>query len=343
MGSTLRALGAWAIGYIHRMATSLLDTFRVLSAFDPPRRSLADAPWNQYVDWAIAQGLAPLAAYNLEYRLAGGGAPEWARDRLLSVYQGSLNDNVMKLVNFKRAIDDVESERIILLGGASFSESLYPHIAFRPVPDIHLLVARARMGRLVEHLAGSHFRPEPSAEDDEGAAAILSDGRTQLLLFADLLGARREAEERGLFERALPVRVYGPSMYRLDLEDAILALCLQQARAGYQVPMLFFLDLRELLTGAQFTRGAYSRPPDFAALKQRASTWKIERALFASTSIIERLFPSAAAAGRQAQPELRAPTRRLLERLIIDPVSRLGQTRVLRGADRMRRLLAGGD
>src|SRR5712692_6595693 len=150
------------------MAPSLLDTFRILSSFETPRLSLRGAPWDAYVEWAIAQGLAPLAAYNLEYRLGGGDAPEWARDRLISVYQGSLNDNVMKLVNFKRAIDDVEGERIILLGGASFSESLYPHAAFRPVPDIHLLVARASMGRLVEHLAGSQFRPEPSGEDDEG-------------------------------------------------------------------------------------------------------------------------------------------------------------------------------
>src|SRR5215813_3688588 len=133
------------------MAPSLLDTFRVLASFSPARTSLRGAPWEQYVDWAIAQGLAPLAAYNLEYRLAGGGAPEWARDRLLSIYQGSLNDNVMKLINFKRAIDDLQGERIILLDGASFSESLYPHIAFRPVPDIHLLLARASIGRLTEH------------------------------------------------------------------------------------------------------------------------------------------------------------------------------------------------
>jgi hypothetical protein len=55
--------------------TSLLDTFRVLSSFDPPRQSLADAPWEQFVDWAIVQGLAPLAAYNLEYRLGGAGSP----------------------------------------------------------------------------------------------------------------------------------------------------------------------------------------------------------------------------------------------------------------------------
>src|SRR5690348_14686047 len=119
---------------------TLLDTFRVLSSFERPRQSLAGAPWEEYVDWAIAQGLAPLAAYNLEYRLAGADAPEWARDRLLSVYQGSLNDNVMKLVNFKRAVDELEGRRVVLLGAASYAESLYPHVAFRPVLDLDLLL-----------------------------------------------------------------------------------------------------------------------------------------------------------------------------------------------------------
>src|SRR5215469_5650476 len=122
------------------MAPSLLDTFRVLASFSPPRASLRGAPWDDYVDWAISQGLAPLAAYNLEYRLGGGAAPEWARDRLLSVYQGELNDNVMKLVNFKRAVDELEGRRIVILGAASYAEALYPHVAFRPVPDLDLLL-----------------------------------------------------------------------------------------------------------------------------------------------------------------------------------------------------------
>ena len=44
------------------MAPSLLETFRVLSSFEPPRGKLRGAPWEAYVDWAISQGLAPLAA-----------------------------------------------------------------------------------------------------------------------------------------------------------------------------------------------------------------------------------------------------------------------------------------
>src|SRR5689334_18135088 len=109
----------------------LLRTFRALSSFSPSRAELRGAPWEEYVDWAIGQGLAPLAAYNLEYRLAAANTPDWVRERLLSVYQGVANDNVMKLVSFKRAIDELEGRKLLLLGGASFAEGLYPHVAFR--------------------------------------------------------------------------------------------------------------------------------------------------------------------------------------------------------------------
>src|SRR5499425_3677234 len=141
------------------MAATLLDTFRALSSFNPKPEDIAGAPWEEYVDWAIAQGLAPLAAYNLEYRLGGADAPEWARDRLLSVYQGSLNDNVMKLVNFKRAVDELEGRRIVLLGAASYAESLYPHVGFRPVLDLDLLLPGADLDAFAGFLGQAEFKP----------------------------------------------------------------------------------------------------------------------------------------------------------------------------------------
>lgn len=324
------------------MTTSLLDTFRALASFDPPRRSLKDAPWDAYVDWAIAQGLAPLAAYNLEYRLGGAGAPEWVKDRLLSVYQGSLNDNVMKLVNFKRAIDEVDGQKLVLLSGASFAEALYPHVAFRPVLEIQLLVPPASIAPLLKALGQAEFRPDPQGAAASGVSILVSDGRTPVLIHTSLLGERRAAAEQALLERAPRMKVYGPSTYRLDLEDAILAVALEQAREGYEVPLISFLDLRELLLGAPQLGGAYSRPVDFDALRARAEQWKVARALHASVSIAERLFPELEPVAARAKPPLRLATRRLLERLIVDPVSTLGRMRLVRGTDRLRRLLAGG-
>jgi len=323
------------------MVTSLIDTFRTLASFSPPKRSLKDAPWEDYVDWAIAQGLGPLAAYNLEYRLGGADAPAWARDRLLSVYQGSVNDNVLKLVNFKRAVDDFEGKRALVLGGAAFAEALYPHVAFRPVIDLELLLRPEDVGPLSTHLSAVRFLPQ-KGELPPGAIRDLFDGNTHLYLYAELLGGRSREEESALFDRALPMRVYGPSFFRLELEDAILVTCLSHAREGYRIPLLSLVDLRELLRGAPDVSGPYSRPVDFALLRQRAKAWRIDRALYASTAIVARLFPDAQAAAEQAQPTLRPATKRLLDRWVVEPLSTVGRVTSVRGSDRLRRLLAGG-
>lgn len=322
------------------MAPSLLDTIRILTSFDPPRGSLKGAPWEEFVDWAIAQGLAPLAAYNLEYKLAGAGAPDWVRDRLLSIYQGSVNDNVMKLVNFKQIVDELEGRKLLVMGGAAFAEAIYPHVGFRPLMDIHVLLKRVDVEGFSGYLSQHHFKPEQD-EGHSGATRVLSDGRTAVLLFADVLGSERREEVQGIFERSRPWKVYGPSIFRPDLEDALLLLCLEHARQGYQVPWLSFVDLRELVTGATSMGSIYSRPLDMAALKERAKAWRLERALYSSLSVISRIFPETAPAVEAARPPLRRATQELLNRLVVDPVSVPGSRAVVRGADRLRRLLTG--
>src|SRR5689334_14011523 len=150
-GMMTESSGFTAARRVYPISTvTLLELFRHLTSFTPKRQSLAKAPWEEYVEWAVGQGLAPLSAYTLEYRFAGAGAPEWARDRLLGIYQGLMNDNVMKLVNFKRSVDALEGRRVVMLGSATFAEHLYPHVAFRPVSEIRLFMASAD----VEPLAG---------------------------------------------------------------------------------------------------------------------------------------------------------------------------------------------
>ena len=323
------------------MAATFLDTFRTLSSFDPKARDLAGAPWENYVDWAIAQGLAPLAAYNLEYRLAAGDVPDWARDRLLSVYQGSLNDNVMKLVSLKRAIDEIEGMRVLLLGAPSFAESLYPHIAFRPIADIQLLVRAEDVRALVEVLRQGEFVREGIST--RGAARALSDGRTEIAIFTQILGEAAQGHLSGIFERALPMKVYGPSVFRPNHEDAVLLLALEHARSGYQVPYISYVDLRELLSGAHSLVGPYSKSLDIDALKRRAQEWNIERALYTSVAIAQRLFPEIRNVTEALKPSLRSSTQKLLDRWVIDKVVQLGSMRILRGSERWRRLLTGGN
>ena len=127
-------------------------------------------------------------------------------------------------------------------------------VAFRPVLELQLLLKRMDVDGFAGYLAQHEFRPEPD-EPAHGAQKVVSDGRTAIFLYADVLGAGRRAEVQGIFDRSHPMKMYGPSLFRPDLEDAVLLVCLEHARAGYQVPWLSFVDLRELMTGAKSMGG----------------------------------------------------------------------------------------
>jgi hypothetical protein len=321
------------------MAASMLELFRTLTSFSPPRTDLRDAPWEEFTDWALAQGIASLAAYNLEYRLGPSGSPEWVRHRLLSLYQGLANDNVMKLVHLKRSIDDLEGRKIVLVGAASFAESLYPHVAFRPVLDTRLLVPASDVEPLASWLRRSEFKPDDTVKDKAGAVKVLNDTRSLVYLhggfFAD--GAENDA----LLSRTIPMKPFGPSARRLDLEDALLVHVLLMARQGFEVPMLEFLDLRELVLGAPSMGGAYSRPIDAALVASRAKAWKLERGLFTALSVVERLWPETEGAVKALKPDISFPVREVLERLVVAPLSQIGRVEGLKGEEVFRSLLAG--
>lgn len=320
------------------MAT-LIDTFRVLSSFDPPRNALKDVPWEAFSQFALRNGLASLAAYNLEYRLTGADAPRHVREQLLAVHQGTANDNVMKLVNFKRSIDELHGRKLVVLSGASFAEALYPHIAFRPVIDIDVLMRPEDIEGFTGFMRGAHFKVTNDPELKVRGEVALTDTRTVIFLHTSLFGGPPTQMEQEIFERALPMKVYGPSAFRPSHEDAILTVAVEQAREGFQVPMLSFVDLRELLLGAPSLGNVYSKAPDLEAVKARAKAWDVERALYASLCICERLFPQTKTAAQAAKPELKRASKALLDKLVVEPVSGLSSS-VLRGADRMRRWLA---
>ncbi len=317
----------------------MLELFRTLTSFSPPRTRLADAPWDEFVPWAMGQGLASLAAYNLEYRLGSSGSPEWVRHRLLSLYQGMANDNVMKLVNLKRAIDALEGRKIVLVGAASFAESLYPHVAFRPVIDVRLLVPAADVEPLATWLRRAEFKVEPGLTDRAGAVKVLSDTRTQIFVhggfFADA------AQNEGVIARSTPMKAFGPSSRRLSLEDALLVSVLLMSRQGFEVPMLEFIDLREMCTGAEAMGGDYSKTIDAEAVKSRAATWKLTRALWCALNVVKKLWPETAASVAKLEPELSFPVREVLERAVVNPLSEVGRTEGLKGEEALRSLLTG--
>ena len=113
---------------------ALLDALRALTALAPPP-SLPDCDLAVLGDVLEAHGLAPMASYHLETTRLGSGVPESFRERLLSSYQGVVNDNVLKLVSLRNALKLAPDVPVVLLDAAAYVDWLYPHMAFRPVID----------------------------------------------------------------------------------------------------------------------------------------------------------------------------------------------------------------
>ncbi|MHB8416425.1 MAG: nucleotidyltransferase family protein [Myxococcales bacterium] len=327
-----------------RIQTAELNrVLALLTSFDGGVPALpARLDWPLLAETCERHGLAPIVSYQLEYRWPGRfGAPGWLRERLLAGYQGVLSDNVFKLVQLKQALGQAGMPEVILLGAAAAADAFYPHIAFRPVPELELL-ARPRDLPAVQAAFGERgFQPL-----ETGSSGItVGDGRLSVQFHTALPGF---AHPEPLFSRKVAAMPYGPRAFRLGPEDAFLATAASLAREAFLVPRIQLIDLREMaLRGARGGEGFWDpqggAPLDAARLQARARESGLARPLCCALELLAACFPEAEAAARTLAPPLPARTRALLSRAVVGPALDPQRRSTLRGAQAVRRaLLRGG-
>ncbi len=300
----------------------LLDALRALTAFSPPA-TLPEFDPALLGDVLEAHGLAPLASYQLEHHRFGAAAPQALRERLLTSYQGVVNDNMLKLVALRGLLRDVEGLRIVLLDAAAYVDWLYPHLAFRPVGDLRMAVSADDASRLV---AATKDALRLVRTEHDGRSAFFTDGKVTLALQEGLWpGAVADGP---LFERATPWRVFGPSAHRPSPEDAVLATVAEQALLGLHAPLVTFVDLRELL----------ALPLDGGYLRARAEALGLSRALHGATLLVPEFFPEAADAAARLRPPLGLAERVAVER-VVEAARDPARLRHVRGADAAARMV----
>lgn len=311
-----------------------------LTRFDPPKGIESPPDWDDAVQLLAQHGLAPIAAYNLQYRMPHASAPDWAKDLLLGYFQGVLNDNVFKLVTLKQLVGNLAGVSVLLLDGASFAEALYPHIAFRTIPEVRLLVRPEDVQRIVEAVREEKFVPvELDEPDPDQPAVTLYNDKFYVKLYSSIV----PKGDAGLFERAVSVKAYGASVSRLSAEDALVVHSLSLARRAFAVPMVQLVDLRELVRGDSGMGGRHGpgSPIDAEELKARAKEMGAERALWAALELVADLFAEVAVKARALQPDLGKPTRMLIETTVLGPARDITRTRQLRGMEKLVQLLLG--
>lgn len=320
-----------------------LDALRLLTSLELPRRRAAsagpreplDVDWADLADLAVFHGVAPLVAYNLEFRLGGGNAPEEIHDQLLGYYHGTLTDNVYKLINLKKLLSEAEGVPVVLLESAAYADALYPHVAFRALPEIRLLARR----RDFQALAAAGAPLDLRLEGEEDGAVVLTDQRTRFLLHDAIFGKERTGAEDEVFERGIPARAFGPNVRRPAIEDALLAHVALISRAAFTAPLVDYLDLRELVRGAPAQGSTWERKPDAAATKARAQALGLSRGLWCAMQLLSHFFPEAREDAAILEPELPATVRALLEAGVLRASRKLDRTRVNRAAEEVRKLL----
>ncbi len=302
----------------------LLDALRALAAFEPPSR-LPPCDLGELADVLEAHGLAPMASYHLESRPIGAGLPDDFRERLLALYQGTLNDNVMRLLTLRTALREIDGIPIVLLEGAAYVDWLYPHLAFRPVGDVRLAVRGADGARFAEAAARAEFRPAGTGPG--GRTATFSNGQIEIRLQEGIVPGGLADEE--LFALRRPYPAFGPAAARPSPEDALLCTVADQAQLGLHAPLVTFVDLRELVASPGLDAGR---------IRARAEAAGLSRGLHGALALLAHFFPEAAGRAASLRPALPAAERAAVD-AVVDAARDPGRLRHLRGAEAAARLL----
>jgi hypothetical protein len=297
----------------------LLDAIRALCEFDPPER-LPPCDLDELADVLVAHGLAPLASYHVENRLVGAGLPDSFRERLLTVYQGVVNDNLYRVLTLRGLLREVGGVAAVVLDGAAYADWLYPHLAFRPLGDLRLAVRGDDGARFAEAASRAGFALEETGQG--GRTATFGDGKIQVEIQEGLWPGA--AADPGLFERRRPYPAFGPSAARPSPEDAVLGVVAGQALLGLYAPLHTFVDLRELLR--------LEPPADLGLVRRRAAELGLARALRGSMTLLARFFPQVAERALSLRPGL-GPAERIAVEAVVESAGDPARLRHLRGAE----------
>ncbi len=301
---------------------ALLDAVRAVTSFDPPP-VLPGCDLQELAHVLTVHGLAPLASYQVEHTRLGAGLPSSFREALLGQYQGVANDNVLKLVGLRGSLRAAPDVPVVLLEAAAYVDWLYPHMAFRPVGDVRIAL-RGEDGARFAEAVKDHL--SVARTERGGRVAVFTDGRVTVTAQEGLWPGG--PADGPLFERRRPHRAFGPSAARPSPEDALLATVADQALLGLLAPLVTYVDVRELLR----------LPLDGDYLRRRAEETRLSRALRGSLLLAAGFFPEVADAAQRLSPDLTAPERVAVDRVVAGAADPARLTH-LRGAEAAMRMV----
>ena len=234
--------------------------------------------WNEVVEVAVREHLAPLLFRRLKESDARAGVPADAWKRLRRAYFTSGDRNTRLYRELRTVLQRLRDSRVkvIALKGAFLAEAVYGDLALRPMCDTDLLVPRAELPRAQAILLDLGYGPQEREDIEllcqrsmELAPFVRDDSSVELHWSIAVPTSPCRIDITGLWARAQPATIAGVHLLALSPEDLLLHLCLHASHQhGLECGLRPFCDIAEAVRH-------YGSEVDWPQFADRAREWAL--------------------------------------------------------------------
>lgn len=253
---------------------------------DERLQALSADAWNELVDIAREQRVAPLTWHRIKQKHLEGRIPK----STASALEKSFHSNVIRNLDLAaqaRLLTTALTDRnipVIFLKGIALAGTIYNMPALREMNDLDLLVRPEHLHPAASILEEMGYRPmttiaaETNDPDQHHLPAFLKPGSAKVEAHWNLAnsGKSYSISPEVLWTRAVPFTVAGAWAWSLSDEDLLLHLCLH---ASYLHQFYFGLRPSCDITAVLDCRGTSL---DWNAVVERAIQWRWQRGVYLS-------------------------------------------------------------
>ena len=258
-------------------------------------RYLLNSDWNDVIQQADKQGVAPLLYQRLQTLSQSITIPAEATQRLQEIYFNIAEWNKQLYHELSKVLRILQNDGIpvIVLKGAALAEVVYSNIALRPMSDVDLLVKKNSLSRVEEKLLAMDYTPD-------GGNAPFAKNHCHFvyhMLQNESLRVRVEIHWNiappsslfqididGMWERARPAKIANVEVLVLSPEDLILHLCLHASfHHKFRSGIKHICDIPETIQH-------YKDKIDYKQLISTANEYGISKFIYCTLSLTKKML-----------------------------------------------------
>ena len=279
-----------------KIQSLLLDCLKFSSESIPPDRfsTLTSENWKDFLALAADQRVRSILYHRIKQQKIISLFPENIIQNLSQANKNTTTLNLFLISELNEIAKTLKENNItlIVLKGLYLASQVYENISLREMNDIDLLVKKEEIFeslRILDDLGYKPTSPISISVDELTRRHLppfykLNIGRVELhWTIADLV-ENYSVNMRDLWERSIPIEIYGIQTMGLSHEDLLLHVCLH---TSYQ--HLFSFGLRPSMDINQLV-SSFGNNLDWDRLIRTAKDWNIQRGVYLSLRLAKELL-----------------------------------------------------